>query len=317
MIISASRRTDIPAFYAKWFINRIRSGYCTVPNPFNRQQVSRISLKPEDIEAIVFWTRYAQPLFPYLEELDLRKIFYYFQYTVLGYPRLLDVSNPPLEINLKVFRRLADRIGPERIIWRYDPIVFSRKTDKPFHLKNFHHIAQTLKGFTHRCVISIVDIDNYHKVRTRLSRFDKYGLGLISPDSTLLADLLTNLAQIASVHHMKIISCAEDLPISQYGIKPGKCVDDDLIAKLFPDIHNRLSGKKDPHQRKACGCAVSKDIGMFNTCLFGCQYCYATASSQSALNNYRQRHNPDSPSLLDHYREEDKSEDNRQGTFSF
>jgi hypothetical protein len=296
MIISASRRTDIPAFYSKWFINRIRAGYCTVPNPMNIKQVSTVSLKPEDVDVIVFWTRYVRPLIPHLSELDSRGFRYYFQYTVLGYPRPWDTKTPTLEASLDSFRRLSERIGPEKTIWRYDPIIFSNITDSQFHLINFQKIAQTLKGFTSRCVVSIADINNYNQARNRINLLKSKGVNVIEePDPSLLTNLLPNIVKIAHENGIEILSCAEDL--IQYGIKPGKCVDGDLIVKLFPELEDTLNCKKDSSQRKLCGCAVSKDIGIYNTCQFGCQYCYATQSFQLALKNYR-NHDATYPSLL-------------------
>ena len=125
MIISASRRTDIPAFYAEWMVRRLKEGYCTVPNPFNRNQVSRISLRPEEVDAIVFWTRNPRPLMPYLDELDSRGYRYYFQFTILGYPRDIDPKSPPAATAIEVFREIAERLGPRRVIWRYDPVVLT------------------------------------------------------------------------------------------------------------------------------------------------------------------------------------------------
>jgi hypothetical protein len=137
---------------------------------------------------------------------------------------------------------------------------------------------------------------------------------LISRETVDFAGLMRALVQMANVHGMEIVSCAEEITLSQYAIKSGKCVDDDLIAELFGDLKNRNLSKKDPHQRKACGCVVSKDIGMFNTCLFDCQYCYATASNKAAENNYRHRHDPESPSLLDHFEIETQPLAKRQGS---
>ena len=132
MIVSASRRTDIPAFYAEWFMNRVRAGTCDVPNPFNPQQVARVSLQPDEVDGIVFWTRHPRPLFPHLAELDKRGYRYYFQYTLLDNPRLIDPKVPPLETSLATFRELAERVGPDRVVWRYDPIVFSNVTGRSF-----------------------------------------------------------------------------------------------------------------------------------------------------------------------------------------
>ena len=145
MIISASRRTDIPAFYAPWFMNRMRAGYCTVPNPFNRSQVSRISLRPEDVDVIVFWTRNPRPLLPALDELDDRGYRYYFQYTLLDNPRTLDPKSPPVDAAIATFQTLAERIGPARVIWRYDPSVLSSATGADFHLERYARIAAALR----------------------------------------------------------------------------------------------------------------------------------------------------------------------------
>ena len=142
MIISASRRTDIPAFYAEWMVRRLKEGYCTVANPFNRNQVVRISLKPEDVDAIVFWSRNPRPLMPHLDELDSRGYRYYFQFTILGYPREIDAKSPPAATAVEAFCKLAERLGPKRVIWRYDPIVFSGLTSPAFHEENFRRLAE-------------------------------------------------------------------------------------------------------------------------------------------------------------------------------
>ncbi len=298
MIISASRRTDLPAFYAQWLINRIRAGYCTVPNPFNRGQVSRVSLAVEDVDVIVFWTRNPRPLFPYLRELDERGYRYYFQYTLMNNPRQIDPKSPPVEAAVATFRELAEQTGPERVIWRYDPMVFSSITGASFHLEQYERIAAALDGCTRRSVISIMD--DYAKIKKRLQLLAACGVALTRPDpqkDEWLADCLTGLASIAASHQMEIVSCAEDLDLAPFGIRPGKCVDDAYIFKTFGI---RVGAQKDPNQRKLCGCVVSRDIGMYDSCLFGCQYCYATSSFETAKSNHAS-HRPDSPSLIGWY----------------
>lgn len=298
MIISASRRTDIPAFYSEWFINRIRAGYCTVPNPFNRKQVSYVSLEPDDVEVIVFWTRNAKPLMPYLDELDELGFKYYFQYTVLDYPKLIDNKTPPLASSIKTVKELSKRIGHERIIWRYDPIVFSEETGGSFHLSKYEEIAKALKGHTFRSVVSIVDF--YSKISKRLKDLKEQGIEIVnyqSRTSTHFDSLMSSLVHVAKQNGMEIFSCAEIIDLSSYGISPGKCVDDVLIGKIFgiDTSHN-----KDAAQRKECGCVESKDVGMYDTCLFGCQYCYASRSFERAKINF-EKHDPKSPSLIGWY----------------
>jgi FMN phosphatase YigB (HAD superfamily) len=295
MIISASRRTDIPAFYAAWFMNRVRAGYCAVPNPFNPRQVSRVSLRPEDVDVIVFWTRNAQPLMASLDELDDRGYRYYFQYTILAYPRLLETKTPPIEAAIETFRRLSERIGPERVIWRYDPIVFSSFTDAAFHRERFAWLAGQLRGLTRRVVISVVD--GYRKVQARLRKLVAQGATIPDQSPEQIADfdeLMHSLVETAMRCEMEIVSCAEELDLTRYGVRPGKCVDDALIARVF---NLNLTLKKDAGQRDACGCVTSRDIGMYDSCLFGCQYCYATRNFARSAANYA-AHDPASPSLL-------------------
>ena len=295
MIISASRRTDIPAFYAEWFMNRIREGYCTVPNPFNPNQISRISLKPEDVDVIVFWTRYARPLLPFLNELNQRGYRYYFLYTLMNNPRVLDPKSPSHKRSLDTFRELSHRIGKEKVIWRYDPIVFSAITDTNFHQETYHRISEELKGYTTRSVISMVDI--YRKVAKRLRLLENRCIQIAEPTRTELNNLMKSLSVSARANGMEIQTCAErqDLPLHE--IRPGKCVDGDLIRKVFSvDVTHR----KDPSQRSACGCVASRDIGMYDTCRFECVYCYATTNVNRARDRHR-NHNPASPSLTDRY----------------
>jgi len=297
LIISASRRTDVPAFYARWFINRIRAGYCTVPNPFNRKQVSHVSLRPEDVEIIVFWTRNPLPLIPYLKELDKLGYRYYFQYTLMNNPRLIDTNTPALMSALETFQKLSNRIGPEKIIWRYDPVIISNNTGMEFHISTYKKIAESLKGHTQRSVISLLDI--YPKLKKRLSALRDHGVDITDcneMDDRHLEELLYSLARIADENGMEIVSCAEDPDLAKYNIRPGKCIDDNYIESVFGI---NVTHKKDPSQRKACGCVVSRDIGMYNTCLFGCQYCYASNRFEQAKELYK-NHNPDSTSMINY-----------------
>ena len=295
MIISASRRTDIPAFYAKWFMNRIREGYCTVPNPFNLKQVSRISLKREDVDVIVFWTRYARPILPYLSELDERGFRYYFLYTLMNNPRQLDPKSPSHERSLDTFRELSSRIGKDKVVWRYDPIVFSQLTSSSFHKKTYQRIGEELKGYTSRSVVSIVDI--YRKAKKRLCLLEKDGIQITEPSKGMLGELMKSISISAGTNGMDIRSCAEEGDLASHGIQPGKCIDDDLLRKVFS---LDATHKKDPAQRAACGCVASRDIGMYDTCLFGCVYCYATTNFERARERHRD-HDLNSLSLTGRY----------------
>jgi hypothetical protein len=297
MIISASRRTDIPAFYAEWLVNRLRAGFCTVPNPYNPSQVARVSLLPQDVAVIVFWTRQPRPLFPYLDELDRRGYRYYFQYTLLDNPRPIDPASPPFENAVHAFRELADRLGPGKVIWRYDPIVLTAGTGVAFHLEAYRRIARALEGATHHSVISLMD--RYPKANRRMDQLAARGFQLLEPPASdqAVRELLPALVQVATEYGLQVSSCAEPLDLQPYGVCPGKCVDPDYIRQVF---NLQVDPHKDPSQRPACGCAVSKDIGMYDTCLFGCQYCYATRSFELAQRRHA-GHDPRSPSLIGWY----------------
>jgi hypothetical protein len=292
MIISASRRTDVPAFYAEWFVQRVRAGYGEVPNPMNPRQVARVSLLPEEVDAIVFWTRNPMPLLSKLPELDALGLCYYFQFTLCGYGRPIEEQNPSPANAITAFKRLSSTVGPERVIWRYDPLVFSEATTADFHLKNFEFLSTALKGFTRRCVVSIWD--NYRKLGSRLEALSAQGVHLWQPGQAKLDRLLPRLVELCAANGMEIVSCAEEVDLERYGVKRGKCVDDELIQRLFGF---EVCHKKDGAQRPACGCVESRDIGMYNSCLFGCSYCYATTSFSTAATN-RRKHNPDSASLI-------------------
>lgn len=295
MIISASRRTDIPAFYSEWMLNRLKEGFCTVPNPFNRNLVTSVSLRPKDVDVLVFWTRNPRPLMRYLQELDSRQYRYYFQFTILGYPREIDPKSPPLATAVGIFQELSDRLGPRRVIWRYDPIVFTGLTPPSFHAQNFRRIAQSLKGSTYRSVVSIVDM--YRKTKSRLQRMERTPAAIQACQTDDFRSLMRDLADAAHANGMGIVSCAEEMDLRPFGISPGKCIDDEVITQAFGlDV----LPKKDPSQRAACGCIISRDIGMYESCLYGCIYCYATKSFAQARANY-EAHDPNSPSLLGWY----------------
>lgn len=292
MIISASRRTDIPAFYPEWFMNRTRAGYCTAVNPFNRRQVTRVSLRPEDVEVIVFWTKNPEPLIKHLRELDDRGFRYYFQYTLTGYPQALEPQVPELKKGISTFKKLADRIGPEKVIWRYDPIVISNITDTNYHKKQIDHIARELEGFTHRLVISIVD--EYRKTKINFDQQERRSINIerqISEDQ--VRDIIEFAVDRTKRSKMEAFSCAEILNLKPFGLMPGKCIDDHYIKRVFGiDV----TSEKDKSQRSECGCVHSKDIGAYDTCLHGCLYCYA--GTLSAAKKNQTNHFPDSPSII-------------------
>lgn len=296
MIISASRRTDIPAIYSQWFMNRVRAGWCLVPNPFNTTQVSHVSLRPEDVDVIVFWSKNPAPMLSHLDELDELGLRYYFQFTLNDYPRELEPNIPSLTERVATFIKLSERLSPLHIVWRYDPIIISNMTDLKFHSDRFENIAEKLQGLTRRVMVSIVDY--YQKTERSLSKLEREGFSFDrqTDSSQNIGTLLGDLATIASSHDMEIFTCAEQLDFTEYGVPPGRCIDDDLLRKIWSLSFHHI---KDPSQRKECLCVISKDIGMNDTCIHGCPYCYSTKNFKLAQHRWKE-HDPDSPAIFGH-----------------
>jgi len=272
-------------------MRRIYQQYCLCVNPYNRQQVTRVSLRPEDVDSLVFWTKNAEPLLPRLHELDAQGYRYYFQYTLNGYGESFEPNLPELERCIETFLQLSERIGPDRVIWRYDPVILSSQTDISYHQQRFGYILERLQAATRRIVISIVD--DYRKASLNFKRLQVQGV-MIQTDYSAeqLASLCTFMSEQAGRINIPVFSCAEALDLTPFGIFPGKCIDGELIARLFGI---RVKTGKDRSQRRHCGCLQSKDIGFYDTCLHGCAYCYA-GTLQSGLRN-RLKHDVDSPLL--------------------
>ncbi|MDY4348880.1 DUF1848 domain-containing protein [Pectobacterium brasiliense] len=292
MIISASRRTDIPAFYTPWFMNRIREGFLLTRNPFNDHQIKRISLSSNDIDLFVFWTRNPHMLMRHLPELDQRGYQYYFQYTITGYPKILENNVPNANKAIRTFIELSDLIGSDKVIWRYDPILLCNLVDINEHKRLFHKIAHLLAGKTKKVVISFADL--YAKTDRNLKKVERLNYTDIIQQPNILLELVHYMHQVTSSVGMEIESCAEDVNLSQAGIQHGKCIDDRLIKQVFGI---QFDSQKDSGQREACGCIKSIDIGSYNTCLHGCSYCYATYNQLTVQKN-KQKHDSSSPFLI-------------------
>ncbi len=298
MIISASRRTDLPAFYSQWLMNRLRAGFAIKRNPYSGAE-SQVDLRPEAVDAIVFWTRNGKPLLPHLDELDAMGHRYYFQYTITGLPRALERSVPhPLKA-IETFLTLAKRIGPDRMIWRFDPIAFTNLVDEAEHRRLFQKLAEALAGSTRRVVISFAD--DYKKTKKNLQAAEGVQTvtflndpGADTANKERAKRFACELADIAAGHGIALEMCAEDMDLTGTNVRNTRCIDPDLIAQLFGTA---VSGRKDPGQRKACGCIKSVDLGEYNTCLHGCVYCYATDELAQAKARYAQ-HDPASPILI-------------------
>ncbi|WP_304968144.1 DUF1848 domain-containing protein [Duncaniella muris] len=299
MILSVSRRTDVPNYYSEWFINRMKEGFLYVRNPMNTHQISKIDLSPDVVDCIVFWTKNPENMIGKLE--CLQNYLYYFQFTLTGYGKDIESNLPDKRKKLiPVFRELSEKIGKEKVIWRYDPILINGKYTMDYHLKAFEEIAGNLAGYTEKVVISFVDL--YAKTKRNTRKLD---IRQITDEEMI--HMAAKMAQIALKYKLVIESCAEQIDLQKAGVRHGSCIDKKLIEKLSGC---RLSGKKDKNQRGECGCIESVETGAYNTCLTGCKYCYANFSDERVKENVK-LYDEVSPLLCGHINSGDRITDRK------
>jgi hypothetical protein len=326
--VSASRSTDIPAFFAKWFFNRLAKGYCTWVNPFN-QQKQYISFK--NCRVIVFWTKNPAPILPYLHILDEMGIHYYFQVTLNDYvAEGLEPNLPELTKRIETFKQLSTLIGADRVIWRFDPIILCSLLQPRTILAKIWHIGNQLKGYTNKLVFSFVDIKAYRKVQSNLTKetqlFTKDNVVEGEGSGNQKKEIVDGLVKLRDIWRengwpISLATCAESIDLDSLGIEHNRCIDDRLMERLFnedkillyylrtgelpepnlfgeiPELPETHKSLKDKGQRKLCGCMISKDIGMYNTCRHFCVYCYANTSKKIVLEN-ASKHSDESESII-------------------
>lgn len=293
MILSASRRTDIPNYYSDWFYERIKEGYVYVRNPFNMRQISKILLSPDVVDCIVFWTKNPLPMVARLHELERYK--YYFQFTLTGYGKDVELNLPhKKEVIIPAFIELSKRIGPDRVIWRYDPILINERYTIEYHEKAFRQIAERLHSYTKKVVISFIDF--YAKTQRNTNN-----LAIKEMDTETMIEIAKRLSRAAKDYNLCIESCAEKIDLDPYGIKHGSCIDKNTIENI---IGCRIICNRDKNQRTECGCIESIDIGNYNTCKNGCRYCYANFNEDMVKRNFN-LYNINSPILCGKITDED------------
>lgn len=294
MIISASRRTDIPNYYSEWFYNRLRAGFVCVRNPMNPRQVSRISLAPELVDCIVFWTKNPGAMMERLDELEAYR--YYFQFTLTGYGAAVEPNLPDKnKVLIPSLQRLAEKLGERGVIWRYDPIFLSPIYTPEYHVRAFREIARELRGCTKKVVISFLDL--YAKNRKSMAEL---GMRPMEPEEIFF--MARAMAEIAAQNGMVIETCAEAVDLQSAGVRHGSCIDRAWIEQM---LGCRLKVSKDPNQRPECGCVGSVEIGTYDTCLNGCRYCYAN-SGEARIREQLRLYDPKSPLLCGTIGLEDK-----------
>ncbi len=317
VIISASRSTDIPAFYADWFFHRLKVGYSAWTNPFNGVK-SFVSYK--NCRFIVFWSKNPEPLLPHLDYLRERGINCYIQYTLNDYEAEgLEKGVPPLKKRIDTFKKLVDHLGKGRVIWRFDPMILTDRIGMDELLGKVRNIGNQLRGYTEKMVFSFADILAYRKVKANLEASHiHYREWTVSE----MEQFASHLSEMNEQWGYTLATCGEKIDLDKYHIAHNRCVDDDLMIKIAWDdpelmkflgveIHERESSlfgeeiipegaivignghyaikkknNKDKGQRQFCGCMVSKDIGEYNTCPHLCEYCYANSSKEIALMHF-------------------------------
>lgn len=290
MIVSASYRTDIPAFYGEWFARRLRSGYCMVLNPYGGKPY-RVSLSREEVDGFVFWTKNLRAFIPVLNLVHERGFPFVVQYSITAYPQELEGLHTEVSDRLEDMRMLAERFGEKRGVWRYDTIVFSSLTPFEFHRENFRRLAGELEGATDEVVVSFARI--YRKTRRNLDlAAEKHGFSWWDPPLDQKKGFLGELVRIAKARDMKLSVCGErELLIP--GAKDASCIDP---LRLSDISGKEIRAPKKSH-RQGCGCFQSRDIGEYDSCPYGCAYCYAVRNHDLARKRF-EGHNPEGEYLL-------------------
>lgn len=299
LIVSASRATDIPAFYADWFFHRLKKGYVRWRNPFSGRD-NFVSFS--DTRFIVFWSKNPAPLMPYLHILKRRGIGCYIQFTLNDYEADgLEPNLPPLTQRIDTFHRFIEMLGPGAVVWRFDPLILTDSIDSEVMLAKIGHIGNALNGYSEKLVFSFADIATYKKVGKNLNNA---GIRYREWNEASMRTFASRLSALNQENwNFRLSTCAESIDLSMFGIEHNRCIDSELISRLMMKdipLQNFLyNTKTDGGQRKACGCILSKDIGAYNTCPHGCLYCYANASPTSASINH-QKHivNPLTDSII-------------------
>jgi hypothetical protein len=262
MIISASRRTDIPSFYGNWLMERMKEGNVLVKNPYNPNQQKKISLQKQDVDCFVFWTKNALPFMDPLQRIHKKGYPFYVLYTITPYGLDLEENLPQKRLLIENFKQIIELYGRGSAIWRYDPIILTKKYNISYHLKAFSKLADLLEGYTHVCLISFLEY--YRKLRKR-----NWPEGFNpSPNDSLKMPLVGEMNKIAGSHNIQLAACCNSLD----GIPQPGCINHEFVQQISP---GQQSFQQDKHQRKNCRCIKSVDIGSYGTCKHGCLYCYA------------------------------------------
>ena len=283
MIINTGQRTDIPAFYADWFVNRLKAGFVLVRNPYNPRSVTRYRLSPEVVDLIGFCTKNPAPMLPHMDLLRPYGQFWYV--TITPYGKEIEPGVPDKREVLESFRRLSDTVGPDRMGWRYDPVFISGEYPAERHIRAFEYMAQTLSGYTRTAVISFVDL--YEKTKRNFPEVRP-----VTAEQRL--QLGKAFVEIAGQYGMTVRPCGEGNELAPFGADCSGCM---TVAMYEQALGRRLKVPKTAPARKECACYLGGDIGAYNTCGHLCRYCYANYDAATVRKNLA-AHDPESPLLI-------------------
>ena len=298
MIINTGMRTDIPAFYSEWFMNRIRAGYVLVRNPYRPDWITRYELNPDVVDCIAFCTKNPEPMLKHLKE--LKPYHQYWFVTITPYGRDIEPNVPAKEKVMQDFIKLSEKVGVNCVGWRYDPIFLSEEYTPEYHLRAFEQIASALDGYTEQVVISFIDL--YEKTRRNFPEARE-----VRPEHRLL--LGRGIAEIAARHGMQVYTCLEGTDLAPFGINTRGCMTKEVLEHALGEELTVPTGTSPA--RKGCRCLLGSDIGAYNTCRHFCRYCYANYDRRTVLQNSAQ-HDPASPLLVGHLHPEDQIREAKQ-----
>ncbi len=291
MIINTGMRTDIPAFYSKWLLNRIKEGYVYVRNPYYKHQVTRYSLNPSVVDCLAFCTKNPHPLIPHLKELEKYKQFWFV--TITPYEKDIEPNVPNKRQIIADFKVLSSYLGKNSVALRYDPILINEKFDVNMHIKCFEKLLSELKGYTNDCTISFIDM--YDKVR-------KNAPDIRPPTEEEQIQIAKAFSDIGKKNDITIHACCEKEFLKDYGLDITGCMSKEIVQKA---INSELEPTRNTSKRPTCNCLMGNDIGAYNTCMHLCKYCYANANQEMVKQNVK-KHNPNSPFLIGEVEKEDK-----------
>ncbi|MDD3027832.1 MAG: DUF1848 domain-containing protein [Erysipelotrichaceae bacterium] len=283
MIINTGQRTDIPAFYSEWFYNRVREGYVLVQSPYNEKMIYEYQLDPQVVDCLCFCTKNPQPMIGRLDEIGRFNQLWFV--TITPYSTDIEPNVPKVKEVIRSFQELSNKVGKKKVVWRYDPIIVNRRWPVEKHLLAFGLMAKQLSGYTSTCVISFIDL--YQKTRRNFP-------GIKEVDLETQHHLARSIVAIAAKYQIRIQTCHEGDHLGQYGIDVAGCMTQAVLEKAL-DVRFDL-GRKSP-ARPGCDCLIGSDIGVYNTCMHGCLYCYANSDYHQVKINHRS-HDPSAPMLV-------------------